>query len=273
MLAVQASADQRYGRKRPKTFRALGHSEPPLMVSVDGKTCERIDIFKHDSWAATALDRTSDGQSIVCKFNRQSPIGWLSMRWLGRCLANRERGFLKQLQGLAGIPAVFESVQVNGHVCDHAVAHVFIAGKPLSLSTGVPRDFFDKVEKLLGELHSRRIVYVDMHKQENVIVGEDGQPYLIDFQVSLQLSKSRLGDRLLKMLRDLDLYNADKHRWLHRRQAANAKPFPRPFWLQVHRCFGVPLRTLRRRFLVLIGVRRGNGAASTELAPEVGLRA
>jgi predicted Ser/Thr protein kinase len=272
MLATPASTDSGHGRKRPKLFRALGHSEPPLMVSVDGKPCQRVDIFKHDSWAATAVYQASDGQKIVCKFNRQSPIGLLSMRWLGRKLAKRERNFLQQLQGVRGIPEVFTSVQVNGHECDHAVAHDFIPGKPLSLSNGVRRDFFEKVEELLGELHSRRIAYVDLHKQENVIVGDDGLPYLIDFQVSVQLPKGRWGDQLLKMLRDGDLYNMDKHRWLHRRQAANTTPFPRPWWLQAHRCIGVPLRTLRRRFLVLIGVRRGNGSASTELAPEVGLR-
>lgn len=269
---VAATTSTVKGRERPQFLRALGRSEPPLIVAVDGVTYHRIDIFKHDSWAATACYRSADGRRVVCKFNRRAPIGIVPMRWLGNWLARREHYFLTTLAGVQGIPRVFDNVAINGCVVSSAVAHEFIPGNPLSLTHRLHSDFFDNVEKLLGTLHDKRIAYVDLHKQENVIVGDDGHPYLIDFQVSLQLPQGPVGATLFKMLQDCDLYHADKHRWIHRQPPASMKSRPRPWWLEMHRRVGVPLRTLRRRMLVLIGVRRGQGSSSTESAPEVGLR-
>lgn len=263
---------QSQGRERPRMLRALGLSEPPLLVTVDDRQYQRVEVFKHDSWAATASYRADDGRMIVCKFNRQAPIGLLPMSWLGRILARREQYFLNTLSGVHGIPRSYERVMVNGRLAPHAVAHEFIPGQPLSLSHHLRSDFFDNVEALLATLHSKRIAYVDLHKQENVLVGADGHPYLIDFQVSVQLPRGSWSTPLFHMLRDCDLYHADKHRWIHRQPPASMQSRPRPWWLQAHRQIAVPLRTLRRRLLVLIGVRRGHGSSSTEAAPEVGLR-
>lgn len=260
------------GRERPRTLRALGKSEPPLLVTVDGESFERELIFKHDSWAATAAYVSQSGRRIVCKFNRQAAIGLLPMAWLGRFLARREKYFLSNLDGVRGIPKVYESVDVNGLTWKNAVAHDYIPGKPLSITDKLRPDFFEHVEELLNVLHARRIIYVDMHKQENVLVGDDGLPYLIDFQVSVQLPNSAVCQPLFRALRDCDCYHLDKHRWIHKMPPASGKSWPRPFWLQLHRQIGVPLRTLRRRLLVLLGVRRGKGSATTEVAPEVGLR-
>ncbi len=44
-------------RPRPALFRALGRDEPPSVVTIGGEKHELIEIFKHDSWAATALTR------------------------------------------------------------------------------------------------------------------------------------------------------------------------------------------------------------------------
>lgn len=268
-MAVKLST---VGRERPRTLRALGKNEPPLLVMVDGEVFERAEQFKHDSWAATAAYTSATGRRIVCKFNREVGIGWIPMAWLGRFLARREKYFLTQLAGVRGIPAVYPAVEVNGKVRHTAVAHDYIPGKPLSISDRLRPDFFEKVEELLGVLHSQRIAYVDLHKQENVLVGDDGLPYLIDFQVSVQLPKLAICQPVFRALRDCDCYHLDKHRWLHRMPPASGKSFTRPFWLQLHRQIGVPLRTLRRRLLVLLGVRRGDGSAATEVAPEVGLR-
>lgn len=259
-------------RKRPSVLHALGQNEPAMLVSVDGKRYNRIDIFKHDSWAATAAYSSSDGQTIVCKFNRQAPIGWIPMRWLGRFLGYRERYFLQALAGVPGIPKVFREVKVNGRKLSNVVAHEFIPGKPLSLASNLRSDFFDNVKLVLAELHKRRIAYCDLHKQENVIVGDDGSPYLIDFQVSIQLPGGRMFTKLFSMLRDADLYHVEKHRCLHHQVTLSDVDLLRPWWIRLHRQIGVPFRTIRRRFLVHIGVRSGKGCASTEVATEVGLR-
>ncbi len=272
-MVSRGEAEQSIGRReRPKTFRALGTSEPPLLVTVDGDTYQRVDIFKHDSWAATALYSSPCGSKIVCKFNRVSSVGFIPMRWLGRLLAKREHSFLSELQGVTGIPKVYSSICVLEKKLTNAVAHDFVEGKPLSIECTAPRGFFDRVEKLLQELHDRHIAYIDLHKQENVIVGDDGNPYLIDFQVSLRAPRGRLGEMLMTVLRDFDLYNVHKHRRIHRQPPQDQQYRERPMWLNAHRMIAVPFRKLRRKFLVWIGVRAGKGTVDTERAPELGLR-
>lgn len=259
-------------RPRPKTLRALGMSEPPLTVTVDNCTFERVSVFKHDSWAATAHYASESGRQLVCKFNRTESIGPVPMRWLGRLLAHREHDFLNQLRGVAGIPNAYREVRASGKIESNAVAHDFVVGGPLSLCDNVPLGFFDRVEALLAELHGRRIAYVDLHKQENVIVGDDGLPYLIDFQVSIQCSRGFLGRILMSALRDLDLFNVAKHRRIHCQTTSSSLECKLPWWLNVHRAVAVPFRTLRRNLLVLLRVRAGGGSSSTEVMPEIGLR-
>ena len=46
----------------------------------------------------------------------------------------------------------------------------------------------------------------------------------------------------------------------------------RPWWIRAWRCIATPWRQSRRRLLVLIGVRRGEGHASSEHEPEQAMR-
>src|SRR5687768_11315152 len=82
------------GRERPPLLRALGPKDPPEAVEVAELRFERRRIYKHDSWAATALYCGPGGRRIICKFNRQEAILGLPMNWLGRRLARRESRFL-----------------------------------------------------------------------------------------------------------------------------------------------------------------------------------
>ena len=38
--------------------------------------------------------------------------------------------------------------------------------------------------KLIEEMHRRGLAYVDANKRQNLLVGRDGRPHLIDFQIS-----------------------------------------------------------------------------------------
>ena len=67
----------------------MGLYDPPLSVRVEGRVYRRLEILKHDSWAATAVYAGAGGR-IVCKFNRQQPILGIPVAWLGRFLARRE---------------------------------------------------------------------------------------------------------------------------------------------------------------------------------------
>ncbi|MFO0965222.1 MAG: hypothetical protein U0793_06510 [Gemmataceae bacterium] len=259
-------------RKRPPLFRALGRHEPPLRIEVDGRAFERVEILKHDSWAATAVYR-NDERTIVCKFNRTEHVFGVPMDWLGRWLADRERRALTRLSGLPGIPPVCGPIYADGRRLVNAVAHDYIEGHPLAKNEQVSATFFPALRRTLGAMHRRGIAYVDLHKRENIIVGADGRPYFIDFQIHFGLDARFSGPvsrAAFRLLCRSDDYHVDKH---VRNSGGEATPPPTlPWWIRAHRFVAKPLRQLRRRLLVLFGIRRAEGRAETEAFAEDAVR-
>ncbi len=201
------------------------------------------------------------------------------MKWLGRRLARREIRILQRLADVPNVPRWSGFVCVDGRPLTHAVAHEFIPGHPLGKREQVPDNFFSLLRETLGEMHRRGMAYVDLHKRENILVGDDGQPYLFDFQISHAPTDSLLGRSwltqvILRMLQRSDLYHIEKH-VLHCRpdQCGFQKAelvAQRPWWIRLHRSIAVPFRSLRRRLLVLLGIRTGRGRVETEHEPEDG---
>lgn len=265
-------------RARPSWLRALGGAEPPRHIEINGDGYSRIEIFKHDSWAATARYEGPFGD-VVCKFNRSEPIMGVPMAWLGRRLAAREAWALNRLADLPGVPVPCGSVFVEGCAWENAVAHEYIAGRPLTSHDHPSDEFFPRLHGLLAAIHRRGIAYVDLHKRENIVVGEDGRPYLVDFQVHFHREylwpRNRTVSRsILRALQQSDLYHLAKHVRRNRPDQASHPHFAheRPAWLDFHRRIAAPLRTLRRALLVLLGVRAPGGKALTESFPEDAIR-
>jgi hypothetical protein len=237
----------------------------------------RVDIFKHDSWAATALYQSATGTRRVVKFHRQSSVLGLPMAWFGRLVARHERGLLERLRDVEGVPAVAGAVQNQGRRLPNAVARAFIGGHPLARHERVDDAFFPALRQLLETLHRRKIAYVDLHKRENIIVGEHGQPWLIDFQISLAWPRGVPRWPVFELLRRSDEYHLQKHWSLCRPDQCGFDAADlarrRPWWIRLHRLFAQPLREARRRLLVACGVRRGKGRVESELFAEDALRA
>jgi hypothetical protein len=255
-------------------FRALGAADAPAEVVVDGNRYRQIELFKHDSWAATALYAGSAGR-IVCKFNRVQSVCGLPMKWLGRRLAEREHRALSRLAGLPQVPTPLGAVYANGRRLRNAVARAFIAGHPLGKNEHVDRDFFPALQAALRSMHRRGIAYVDLHKRENIIVGDDGRPYLVDFQISFDATHPRLNwvpGFVFDQLCIGDLYHLAKHVRHARGSAATYEPLEIPAWLRLHRLVAVPFRQLRRRLLVARGIRTGRGAVASEVFAEDAVR-
>lgn len=271
---------ERTARPRPALFRALGAEEPPPDVEIDGESFRRIEILKHDSWAATAVYR-SPTRRALCKFNRRQPVLGLPMRWLGRRLAARERGFMERLAGIDGVPAALGPIRVDGHLLDNAISRAWVDGHALRHHERVDDEFFPRLAGLLAAVHARGVAHADLHKRENILVDTAGRPHLIDYQISFAVPAAnrlaaRLATGLFRVLARCDEYHLLKHRLRHRPDQVPVAEADldraRPAWIRAHRRVAVPLRAVRRQLLVWLGIRGRSGQAESEFFPEVAHR-
>jgi hypothetical protein len=263
-------------RKRPAFLRALGDADPPEQVAVGGATYQRLEILKHDSWAATAI-YCSEYERIICKFNRTAPFFGIPLTWIGRALAAREARFLRLLADLETIPNDLGDVSNNGRRLPNAVARGYIDGEPMRVKAEVNPHIFDELFELVQTMHKRDMAYVDLHKLENIIIGHNDRPYLIDFQVCFGLSarwpgNGKFAKYCLAKLQEIDIYHLNKHLTRCLPGTLTAEQMREkstiPAFIRFHRFFAVPLRTARRKLLVLIGVRSAGGSGSSEFEPE-----
>jgi hypothetical protein len=263
-------------KARPRWLRALGDGSPPEVIRIAGTPHRLREVFKHDSWAATALYEGPAGALRIVKLHRQSALLGLPMTWLGRTTAGNERALLERLEGLPGVPTLAGAVEIDGQHVPFGVAREYVAGHPLGQREAVPDHFFPDLQRLLQSMHERRVVYVDLHKRENIIVSESGSPYLIDFQISLRWPRWLPNGPLFRIFSRSDDYHLMKH-WARCRPdqcGMDSDAFRRriPWWIRAHRSVARPFRELRRRLLVRVGVREGKGRVETEVFAEHALR-
>jgi hypothetical protein len=127
--------------------------------------------------------------------------------WLARVFARREELALLRLAGLEGVPALVpqEEPARRGAL----VLRSWIEGRPLSRAEELPEDFFEHLDRLVCALHERGVCHNDLHKEQNILVGVDGLPYLVDFQ--LASVHARRGALFASRVRE-DLRHVEKHR-------------------------------------------------------------
>jgi hypothetical protein len=261
-------------------LRALGRHEPPPVVTVGGEQYGLIEVFKHDSWAATALYQGGRGRMVV-KFHRRHSLFLLPATWLGRWFARREARAYRMLRGVAGIARDGGEVRINGRRWSCAVAHPYLEGHPLHIDERPGDAFFSRLGEMMAAMHRRDLAYADLNKRENLIVADDGNPALVDFQLyfapprwTLRLPPVRW---LLRELQAGDLYHLLKHTLWHRpdlvppdeRDLRRLRPRGVRIWRII---YTNPVILLRRRLLIWLRVRTGQGHAVTELAPEKAAR-
>jgi hypothetical protein len=233
------------------SMRALGKSGLPREFALDGIRYRHWRTVKHDFFAATAFYRDDAGRAVVLKVSRTADFAGVPLLWLGRWLCRRELRFYTKLGDVPNVPDVLGTVGPTGFV------HEFVPGRPLDQRRPVPDRFFDELQGLLSELHRRGLAYVDTNKPQNILLGEDGRPHLIDFQISWDAEAlDRPGLRAvsrwwLRRLQNADVYHLLKHKRRMRPDemtTSETRAAARPSVLiRVHRFVSKPYFKLRRR--------------------------
>jgi hypothetical protein len=233
-------------------MRALGRANLPEEIRVADVPYRHVRTVKHDFVAATGFYKSENGTTVVLKLGRTAPLFGLPAAFVGRWSCGRELRFYRKLADLPNIPAVLGTIGRTGFV------HAFVPGRPLSADRPVPNKFFDQLLALLGQLHARGMAYVDTNKPENILLGDDGRPYLIDFQISADARTfggawSPIARWLVRRLQHEDRYHVLKHKRRLRPDEltpAERDAAERKSWLiRLHRAVFKPYFLVRRRIM------------------------
>jgi hypothetical protein len=245
----------------PSWLLALGKEPPPEAIEVAGASYRLERVYKHDFFAYTGLYGGSAGR-IVLKIGRTAGICGVPLRWVGRLHAWHESAVLAEVDDLDVVP------RFTGRWGPCGITHEFVPGHPLARGEHVPDDFFPRLAEGLEAIHRRGLAYVDLEKCENVLVGDDGRPYLFDFQIAWRWPFHRTRGlwplpAIARRFQAGDRYHLRKLQLRTRpdqftpEELAQARH--KPFLVRLHGSLTRPLTWLRRRVLQRIDPRRKSG--------------
>lgn len=168
-------------------------SSPRPRVSV---TSDLKCLHRGRSIAQADLYETQwQGRRAVLKDFSARP--WWVRRWWGRAIAAREVRALNALDGIAGVPQLYCVVSPCAFLMERLQADRLPRrrdGKPQP-------EFWGRLRALVDAMHARGAAHGDL-RLKNVLIGPDGQPYLIDFATAILIRKSGLTASISRFLFD-----------------------------------------------------------------------
>lgn len=117
-----------------------------------------------------------------------------------RVAAGREMRVYEKLRGMQGVPQLISRLGALGFVMEWLDARPLPTRKMSDL-LGV--EFFDKLDDLVAEMHSRGIAHGDLRRR-NILRGVDGNPRLIDFETAVSTDDAEEGGRLFRAIAEID---------------------------------------------------------------------
>lgn len=187
----------------------------PLQLHFNGHQYEVERILKDDFYSVNVLYKSNDTHvRYVLKLSDFRFIFGKLLRPFAMFMSWREYQIYRKVANIPGVPPLGPRMGSRGYF------HEYIAGKTLFEikrdGLELPKTFFDELRHTIDEIHKRDICYVDLNKLGNMICGDDGKAYLIDYQISLEVPKFPVVGSLLhglfEQLKREDLYHLYKHK-------------------------------------------------------------
>jgi RIO-like serine/threonine protein kinase len=108
--------------------------------------------------------------------------GFIFRALAGRFLVWREKKAYQKLQGIPGIPVLYGAIKGPALVMEK------IHGRGLSAvhqAGGIPQGFYTGLASLLDAIHGAGLAHCDLKREPNIIMGDDGKPYIVDWSASI----------------------------------------------------------------------------------------
>jgi len=115
--------------------------------------------------------------------------GFLFRNLLGRFLIWRERRAYERLQGIKGIPQFFRTVEGLALVLEEVPGTDLRELKHRGRKP--PSEFFDKLSRLVKQVHERGIAHCDLKRATNILMDSRGHPHIIDWGAAITRNEFR----------------------------------------------------------------------------------
>jgi serine/threonine protein kinase len=106
----------------------------------------------------------------------------------GRFLVWREERAYKKLKDIRGVPNSFRVIDGLALVTEKIPGWNL---KKIKREMQIPESFFDALKNLVDNFHRKGIAHCDLKKATNILMGNDGLPYIIDWGASISKKEFR----------------------------------------------------------------------------------
>ena len=151
----------------------------PPTLRLDGVEYRVREVLKEDRYARSRLLEDARGRRFVLKESLMRLPPGVRIPPLATLLARHEAGLYERLAGVRGVPRLVSRPRPD------AFLREYVEGATVRETQPLPPGFFGSFEEVLRAVHARGVAYVDLAKEENVLVGADGRAWLVDFQISI----------------------------------------------------------------------------------------
>lgn len=163
-------------------------------------------IIKHDVLGSIEIGNFINNDQTIPAIRRvYSTAKWWA-RPIAKFLAYNEKKALQQLQSLNKKPN--PPVPQLLHAGKGYIVRSFIPSTPMYKKPPQTITYYQQAKTLLRKMRKLGVCNNDLAKESNWMVGEDGSPILIDFQLAIRCKKNR---KLLRLCSREDLRHLLKH--------------------------------------------------------------
>jgi predicted Ser/Thr protein kinase len=151
--------------------------------------------------ARTELLDTPAGRFVLKR--ARGPWPWRS---LGEALIRREHAIYRRIAGIPGIPRCLALIDDRLLVLEHIAGGTF---RRRETEIGDWEQFFARLLETIRAIHAAGVAHGDLKRKDNILVGADERPYIVDFGVASVKRASSLswGNAVFRWMRQYD-YNA-----------------------------------------------------------------
>ncbi len=157
----------------------------------------------------------------------------------GRFLVWREQKALRRLAGVPGVPRLLGVVDGVAIVMERLPGRTL---ENLEQERRLEPGFFDRLHEVVLQCHAKGVAHCDLKRAANILFGDDGRPYIIDWGASISASEFRFCGlkRIFERFEEDDLLAVIKVKLRHCPEQVSADEKARLHWRSA------PERLIRR---------------------------